>query len=38
MENGGVLFGDGIESDSVELLWGQRVIITAAERSLRIVT
>jgi len=38
MENGGVLFGDGIESDCVELLWGQRVIITAAERSLRIVT
>lgn len=38
MESGGVLFGDGIESDSVELLWGQRVIITAAERSLRIVT
>lgn len=38
MDSGGVLFGDGIESDSVELLWGQRVIITAAERSLRIVT
>jgi hypothetical protein len=38
MDSGGVLFGDGIESDSVELLRGQRVIITAAERSLRIVT
>jgi NAD kinase len=34
---GGVVFGDGIEADRVEVDWGQRIELTASERTLRLV-
>lgn len=30
-------FGDGIESDRLELTWGQSAVVTVAEESLRLV-
>lgn len=33
-----VCFGDGIESDSLAVSWGQRVVVRRSERTLRLVT
>ncbi len=37
MNEGGVLFGDGIEGDRIELAWGMEVRFAVAEQSLRLV-
>ncbi len=37
MEEGGVAFGDGIEADSLQLLWGQRVQVRVAEARMQLV-
>jgi hypothetical protein len=37
MEQGGVAFGDGIESDRIELMWGQRLEIGLAKARLNLV-
>ncbi len=37
MPEGGVVFGDGIEGDSIPLRWGQTIEITRAARQLRLV-
>jgi NAD kinase len=37
METGGVAFGDGIEADRIELLWGQRVELGIAATTLNLV-
>ena len=37
MDSGGVAFGDGIESDCVQLLWGQKLEIGIAEQRLNLV-
>lgn len=38
MNEGGVIFGDGIEADRVEFGWGRTVRITRAPVALRLVT
>jgi NAD kinase len=37
MDDGGVVFGDGIEGDRLELPWGAHVSIAASSRSLSLV-
>lgn len=37
MNTGGVIFGDGIEADRIELRWGQRVTVQRADTSLNLV-
>jgi hypothetical protein len=37
MERGGVAFGDGIEADHIELLWGQQLRIALASQRLNLV-
>ncbi|MGD8604473.1 MAG: hypothetical protein PVF49_07865 [Anaerolineales bacterium] len=37
MENGGVIFGDGIENDYLEFTWGERALIGVAQQRLYLV-
>lgn len=37
MNEGGVVFGDGIESDAIALHWGMEVEVRVAEEALRVV-
>lgn len=37
MNSGGVIFGDGIESDYLEFGWGRAVTLTIADRTLNLV-
>ncbi len=38
MNEGGVIFGDGIESDRLEFGWGRRLEVRVADERLRLVT
>ena len=37
MDDGGVVFGDGIEQDRLEFTWGARLQVRCAGQSLRLV-
>ena len=37
MDDGGVVFGDGIEADKLEFQYGARLRVACAKRSLRLV-
>jgi hypothetical protein len=38
MSEGGVIFADGIEQDFIAFDWGRTAKVSAASRSLRLVT
>jgi len=38
MDDDGVIFGDGIETDRIEFSWGKRVLLRAADTRLRLLT
>jgi hypothetical protein len=37
LDEGGVAFGDGIESDRLELAWGQQAVVRVATEHLRLL-
>ena len=37
MGEGGVVFGDGIEADRIDLRWGQSIEVRRSERTLNLV-
>ena len=37
MNEGGVVFGDGIEEDRIDFGWGRELVVRRAERSLHLV-
>ena len=37
MDDDGVIFGDGIETDRIEFSWGRRVTLRAAATRLRLL-
>jgi hypothetical protein len=37
MDDGGVVFGDGIEDDRLDFAWGMRLRIAVAEQRLNLV-
>ena len=37
LENGGVIFGDGIENDRIEFGWGRRVTISVSDIRFRLL-
>lgn len=37
IQDGGILFGDGIESDSLDFNWGEKAVFVPSEHALRLV-
>lgn len=38
MNNGGVIFGDGVEDDCIAFAWGQKAVLSTAQLRLNLVT